>query len=201
MNNDGSYTIPYIQAITPGEFVSNTSPSSDPVTVNYFTGIEFENLGEGIAEPTAILISPETQNVSGEDTFTTTVNIANVSNLGGFEIDLAFDPVYLQANSVTLESFLGSSGRQVFPLNNSIDNTNGLIEFAATTLGATPPGAGGDGILLNIEWTSATVSDAVTTSITIENLQITETHWYCYSSRNNQCNSSNLQLFSLRLRL
>lgn len=38
------YVLPYAQAVTPGEFAANTSTSADPITVNYITGIEFENL-------------------------------------------------------------------------------------------------------------------------------------------------------------
>jgi len=90
-------------------------------------------------------------------------------------LDLDYDPVLLQANSVTLESFLGSTGRTVFPLANNINNTTGLIEFAATTLGPSPPGPNGDGILLTIEWTAtATLSSTTTTDLILQNIQVTE---------------------------
>jgi len=63
----------------------------------------------------------------------------------------------------------------VFPLTNNINNVNGLIEFAATTLGATPPGPNGNGTLLTIEWTStSTLSTQTTTDLILQNVQITE---------------------------
>jgi len=50
MNDDGGFTVPYLQAVTPGEFSSNTSTSGDPITLNFVTGIEFPNLLIGIDE-------------------------------------------------------------------------------------------------------------------------------------------------------
>ncbi|NOR86545.1 MAG: T9SS type A sorting domain-containing protein, partial [Bacteroidales bacterium] len=44
INDDGNYSMPYIQAVSPGEFVGNGSATADPVTVNYITGIEFPDL-------------------------------------------------------------------------------------------------------------------------------------------------------------
>jgi len=124
---------------------------------------------------TLVSVNPDNQIVNTNEIFSTTIEITDVSNLGGFELNVVFDPLFLQANSVNLEDFLGSSGRQVFPLFNNINNTIGLIEYAATTLGATPPGPNGDGVLLTIEWTSATsIDEDVITDILLENLQITE---------------------------
>ncbi|NPD46037.1 MULTISPECIES: T9SS type A sorting domain-containing protein [unclassified Lentimicrobium] len=42
LNEEGSYTIPYMQCVTPGEFASNGG--TDPITVNYITGINLVNL-------------------------------------------------------------------------------------------------------------------------------------------------------------
>jgi hypothetical protein len=39
-----TYTIPTVQAVSPGEFASNGSATADPVTVSYITGIEFPSL-------------------------------------------------------------------------------------------------------------------------------------------------------------
>ncbi len=41
-NDAGGYTIPYLQAVSPEEFSTNSS--SDPLTISYVTGIEFSNL-------------------------------------------------------------------------------------------------------------------------------------------------------------
>ena len=139
-----------------------------------WTGTKYGGITK-YSDPTLIFINPIDQTVSTNEVFNTSVEIAGVQNLGSFELVLDFDPALLQANSVIIGSFLGSTSRQVFPLLNNIDNTNGLIAFAATTLGATPPGPDGDGVLLNIEWTSATnVSDETITDLILQNLQITQ---------------------------
>jgi len=174
INEDNSYTIPYIQAITPDEFLANSTASTDPVTVNYVTGIEFENLSGEVIANTTVSVLPNFQTVPGDEIFETTIEISDITNLGSFELNLDFDANYLQANSVTLGSFLGSTGRQVFPLTNDIDNTNGLIEYAVTTLGSSLPGPNGDGILLNIEWTSLNVDEDVNTDLILQNIQMTE---------------------------
>lgn len=124
---------------------------------------------------TTVLINPIAQTVNTSQVFSTTVEIFQVQNLGGFELDIDFNPALLQCNSVTLETFLGSTGRTVFPLTNNINNTNGLIEFAATTMGPNPPGPNGDGVLLTIEWTTtSTLSVTTVTDLMLQNIQITE---------------------------
>ena len=42
-----TYTVPYITAVSPGEFASNGA--SDPITFNYVTGVEFPALGDYVA--------------------------------------------------------------------------------------------------------------------------------------------------------
>jgi len=144
--------------------------SNDPVENYDYIDFTF-NVGED--QFSIIKVLPENQTVFGETVFETSVELFDVTNLGSFELNLDFDANYLQANSVTLGGFLGSTGRQVFPLTNDIDNTNGLIEYAVTTLGSSPPGANGNGILLNIEWTSLNVDEDVNTDLILQNIQVT----------------------------
>ena len=119
-------------------------------------------------------VAPAEQTVGANENFSTEIEIQNISNLGGFELELSFDAAYLQVNSVTLESFLGSTGRTVFPLTNTIDNTNGLIEYAVTTLGPTPPGPDGNGVLLTIEWTSGSSTQDIDLDLILQNVQVAE---------------------------
>ena len=124
---------------------------------------------------TDVYLNPVHTDVLISEIFTTTLEISNVANLGGFEVTISFDESLLQANSVTLGSFLGSSGRMVLPLQNAIDNANGLISNAYTTIGANPPGPDGDGLLLTIEWTAIDVlASETTTDIILQNVQVTE---------------------------
>lgn len=83
MNEEGNYTIPYIQGITPGEFASNGSATLDAITVNFVTGIEFPVMPVGIediAQNASFEISQNTPNPFS--TFTTvTVNSTTVANV------------------------------------------------------------------------------------------------------------------------
>ena len=116
-----------------------------------------------------------TNQVNASEVFTSTIEIEDVFNLASFELEISFDTAMLQANSVTLESFLGSTGRTIFPVANTIDNDNGIIDFAVLTLGDTPPGPDGAGTLLSIEWTTTTnIINDTTTDIIIENYQFAQ---------------------------
>lgn len=76
MNDDGGYTVPYIQAVSPGEFASNGSTSADPVTVNFVTGIEFPMLPVGVEELNAGVSGiGVSQNQPNPFTGTTTIEI------------------------------------------------------------------------------------------------------------------------------
>lgn len=84
MNEDGNYTIPYIQGITPGEFASNGSATDDAITVNYVTGIEFEPVCVvGLGEMNASSGIEVAQNNPNPFSTFTTVNItsATVANV------------------------------------------------------------------------------------------------------------------------
>lgn len=43
-DNGNGYTLPTIQSVTPAEFATNTNAVTDPITINYVTGIEFPPL-------------------------------------------------------------------------------------------------------------------------------------------------------------
>lgn len=93
MNEDGNYTIPYIQGITPGEFASNGSATADAITVNFVTGIEFAPLCTvGLGEMNTTSGIEVAQNSPNPFSTFTTVNInsttvadvvVEVSNLMG----------------------------------------------------------------------------------------------------------------------
>ncbi len=128
-----------------------------------------------MSDATLVAFNPLHQDVSTAEIFATSIQITEVENLGSFEMSLSFNPDYLQVNSVNLGDFLGSTGRQVFPLTNSFDNMVGSIDFAVTTLGVTPAGPNGNGELINIEWTSTEdLEEDVITNLIINELQITQ---------------------------
>ncbi len=97
-SEDGlTYTLPYMQTVTPGEYTSNTNASGDPVTISYVTGIEFPVLDcpIGINGIEANLSFEVSQNNPNPFSTITTVDISSsrvdkvsieVSNLMGQSI-------------------------------------------------------------------------------------------------------------------
>jgi hypothetical protein len=77
------------------------------------------------------------------------VNIAidNVTNLGAFQFDLLFEDLLLAPVSVDVGPFLGSSGRTVVCLPLIGQNR---VQLACVTLGSTPPGPTGNGLLAEV---------------------------------------------------
>jgi len=122
-----------------------------------------------------VFVNPYLSEVHSGEIFSTSVEISNVENLGSFEININFDSDIIHVESLELGSFLGSTGRTIFPLLELINNESGFIEYAVTTLGSEIPGPDGDGILLNISWRVSNEIDYETqTEINLSNIQLTE---------------------------
>ncbi len=146
----------------------------DMVTKEFLNGA-IANLNEPNASDVLVTFDPVLSEVSTNEIFTKEITIAGVENLGSFEINLNFNSEDLQLNSAELGAFLGSTGRSIFPIANSIDNQNGSLEYAITTIGSTIPGPDGDGVLLILEWTANDdIPEDVFTDIIFESTQITE---------------------------
>ena len=87
------------------------------------------------------------------DTFTLRLNTANITDLAGWQTDIAFDPALLKANIVTEGAFLKQGGGQTFFQQGTIKNKQGRIsgiQTARTSQG----GVTGEGILLSIGFTA-----------------------------------------------
>jgi hypothetical protein len=95
---------------------------------------------------TTVSIDPPAVTAGLGQVFTVEVRIADVTDLGGFEFDLLYDPDVVWVLDVTLGDFLGSTGRTWFELGPTIDNINGLTTYGAGTFGALP-GPDGAGVL------------------------------------------------------
>jgi hypothetical protein len=65
---------------------------------------------------------------------------------GAFQFTLAYSPTVATVQSITTGGFLGSTGRSIFPLQ-SIDNVTGVVTYGESTLGTSPAGPTGDGVL------------------------------------------------------
>lgn len=77
------------------------------------------------------------------------VTIADVSNLGAFELSLQYDPQHLQVTGITLTDFLESTGRKSIPLQEQIDNVSGALVYGASSIGD-QDGPSGSGDLVDV---------------------------------------------------
>jgi hypothetical protein len=91
-------------------------------------------------------IDPTTQTTSTGTVITVDVDVANVTDLYGYQFDLTFNPNVLQAVSSSEGSFL-SSGGSTFFINGSNDNVGGTVSATANTLISAESGVGGSGQL------------------------------------------------------
>jgi hypothetical protein len=79
--------------------------------------------------------------------FTVTLMVERARDLAGYEFDLSYDPLLLDALGVEDAGFLGSTGRSVTEIGPDIDNGEGSLTFAAFSTGTTEPGVDGSGPL------------------------------------------------------
>ncbi len=80
--------------------------------------------------------------------WTVPVTISNVSDLFGYEFDLAFNPAILQLETIQEGAFLGTAGGTSF-VPGFIDNLAGTASFTGGSLSGFGPGANGNGVLAN----------------------------------------------------
>lgn len=85
---------------------------------------------------------------AGGDVFTASIVVQNVTNLGAFQFDLAYDAAVLAAEGVEEGDFLGSSGREVRCL--PPREQAGSVGLSCVTLGAAPDGPTGSGVLATV---------------------------------------------------
>ena len=85
------------------------------------------------------------------DAFAVDVNIANVSDLYDFQLDLTFDSAVVQLDTITEGAFLSQGGATFF-FPGFIDNSGGTATFNADTLLGAIPGVNGSGVLLQFDF-------------------------------------------------
>ncbi len=106
-------------------------------------------------------------NVLTGDTFTLDLNAENISDLAGWQTDIAFDPNVLEAVEVTEGDFLKSEGADTFFGGGTIDNAVGKIAglFSARQ---SEVGASGTGALLTVTFMAKLSGES---EITLENFE------------------------------
>ena len=98
----------------------------------------------------SIGLQPAVTTTSLNATITVDVVITDAVDLGAFEFTLSYAPAVVAVTDVQLGAFLGSSSRPAYALGPHIDNNAGTVSFGGYTLGATPSGPNGAGILATI---------------------------------------------------
>jgi hypothetical protein len=123
-----------------------------------------------IADP-AIRFDPPASTVDPGAVFVLNVVVDNVTDLGGYQFTVSFNPAVLHVQSVTLGSFLGSTGRTAAPLGPTIDNTAGSFTFGGFSFG-TAAGPNGTGTVAQITLQAMAPGSS---ALTFSNVQLTNT--------------------------
>ena len=101
------------------------------------------------------------------DTFTLDIGAENVFDLAGWQFDITFDPVILEAIDVSEGDFLKTDGGTTFFHGGSIDNVAGEITgLSAARLSA--PGVNGTGTLLQVTFKAKSAGE---TKLALQNFQ------------------------------
>ena len=99
----------------------------------------------------AKLFFPTIAPVAVSDTFALNLTVEDITDLAGWQLDIAFNPAVLKAVSVTEGDFLSKDGGSTFFQAGSINNTTGAITgLIAARISA--GGVSGTGILLSINF-------------------------------------------------
>lgn len=120
---------------------------SGPGGSHTLTRTNFITVTEIPATATVVRISPTAASANSGVPITVTVAISNVANLGSFQFTLAYSPSLFTVQDITLGEFPGSTGRSFMPVGPSIDNTAGRTTFGAFSIGSSPAGPSGSGVL------------------------------------------------------
>jgi len=95
-------------------------------------------VGSACATPTRVTISPTSQTVAPEQTFTVDVRVGPVLAIAGAQFNLSFDPSLVTAISVDEGELFNQGGCATFFLPGTIDNDAGTITGAVCVI--TTPG-------------------------------------------------------------
>jgi hypothetical protein len=129
----------------------------------------------GLANALTVKLDPASVDLSTAGaTFDIDVLIEDVTNLGGFQFSINYEPAIVtveNAADVALGPFLGSTGRAPTVLGPNIDNVTGKISYGAFTMGAAPPGPDGNGVMATITFKVQSQANGV---LDLNSVQITD---------------------------
>ena len=102
-----------------------------------------------------------------DDMFTLTLNVANITDLAGWECDFVFDPDLLEAVEVTEGDLLKSGGNTIFG-SGTINNTTGQVSKLFGVRQA-KGGVSGTGTLFSVKFQTKVIG---TTNITLREIEL-----------------------------
>lgn len=106
-------------------------------------------------QDTVMRLEPAVAIVGNGEVFRISFMIDNAQGLGAFEFVMDYNPAVIevlnQPKPVALGPFLVSTGRPHSEYRHEIDPATGVITYGVCTLGPTPPGPDGDGLLAFVD--------------------------------------------------
>ncbi len=133
-------------------------------SVGFDEGAEYTLIPPGVG---FTFSATKTTNLLAGDTFTLNLNAENITDLSGWQANVAFDPNMLEAVEVSEGDFLKSEGGDTFFQGGTINNTAGKITrlFSARI---SETGMSGTGILLSVTFKAKAGGK---TQVTLENFE------------------------------
>lgn len=124
------------------------------------------------AQNLTVKVEPQQLTVENGESFSVSILIENVSNLGSFQFDLVYKTSVVHADAAQMGALLGGTGRTVIPAGPTIDNSSatGKLTFGGATFG-TQNGPNGNGALASITFTSK--GDG-STALELKNVQVSD---------------------------
>lgn len=94
-----------------------------------------------------VSIQPASQVVQPGESVRFDIAVSGVTDVAAWEVRLKYDPQVLAFQSFEETPWMSSTGRQVTCPEAEADEVNGIVVQYCGSIGATPPGPGGDGVL------------------------------------------------------
>ncbi len=124
----------------------------------------------GCAETLVRIMPPGEPVYLTEESFRVDVMVQDAVDVGGYAMEVTYNPAVIQAIGVGQGAFLSSTGRVVYPIDPIIDHAAGRVTFGAITSGA-QPGASGSGRLAAITFRPRA---AGASGLYVHNLRLTD---------------------------
>jgi len=150
----------------PGGICPTATPTNTPTSTP--TPTNTPTIACGVATA-VVCIQPLTGTIPKGTAFGVTVAAANVTGIGAFEFTLSYDAALMTAANVSLGPMLGSTGRTVQCLSPTF--TPGSVQWTCVTLGSSPGGVSGSGILATISFAA---ENEGTTALDLHDVTLTD---------------------------